>query len=282
MRPIRIIPLLYLAGALVLSSFSCRAGESSLSREQMYDLFSQGKEFFRQANALAPTNPREAKTLYQKAILRFEKIVNDGGIRNGRLFYNTGNAYFRQGELGKAILYYKRAEKLIPTDSNLRQNLEYARSLRRDKIEEKMEKSFLETLFFWHYDLSLKTKFVLFVIFFDSLWLLAIITLFLKRNLALKVGTYGAVILAAALLLSLSLESFFQEKRKEGVIIPAEVVARKGDGESYQPSFKEPLHQGTEFILLEKRSGWCLIELVDGRKCWIPQRDAEPILPSPS
>lgn len=273
---IGIASLLFLA-YVVLFPLAVRAEGPSLTREQMYDLFSQGKEFFRQANSLAGTNPREAKALYQKTILRFEKIANEGGVRNGRLFYNLGNAYFRRGELGRAILYYKRAEKLIPTDSNLRQNLEYARSLRQDKLEKNTEKRFLETLFFWHYDLSLKTKFIFFVIFFDTFWILAIITLFFKRSLTLKVGIYGAGILAAALFLSLSLDSIFREKQKEGVIISAEVVARKGDGESYQPSFKEPLHRGTEFSLLEKRGVWWHIRLPDGRKCWIPERDADPV-----
>jgi len=272
-----IIPLIFLVHAVLFSPAATGAEEPSLTREQIYDLFSQGKEFFRQANELASTNPQKAKNLYQKSILRFEKIANEGGIRNGRLFYNIGNAYFRRGELGKAILYYKRAERLIPTDSNLRQNLEYARSLRQDKIEEKIERRFLGTLFFWHNDLSLKTKFILFVVFFNTLWLLAVITLFFKKNLTLKVGICGAGILAAALLLSLSIDSFSRQKMKEGVIISAEVVARKGDGESYQPSFKDPLHQGTEFTILEKRSGWWHIRLPDGRECWIPARDAESV-----
>ncbi len=268
--------LMFLISAFVFP-LTIKAKEPSLSREQIYTLFRQGENFFRQADALAAGNPREAKTLYLQALLRFEKIVNAGGIRNGRLFYDMGNAYFRRGELGKAILYYKRAEKLIPTDSHLRQNLEYARSLRRDKIKEKTKSRFPGTFFFRSYVLNLKTKFILFIIFFDTFWILALMTLRLKRNLPLKVGIYGTGILAAALLLSFSLSSFLGEKYKEGVIISAQVLARKGDGESYRPSFREPLHQGTEFILLEKRVGWWHIQLPDGREGWIPGRDAESV-----
>lgn len=273
---IGIVSLIFLISALVFP-LTGRAKEPSLTREQISILFSQGKKFFRQAGTLAAGNPREAKTLYLEALLRFEKIANAGGIKNGRLFYDIGNAYFRRGELGKAILYYKRAEKLIPRDSNLRQNLQYARSLRRDKIKEKTESRFLGTFFFRRYDLNLKTKFILFVIFFDILWILALMTLLIKKNLPLKIGIYGTGILAVALLFSLSLSSFLQGKYKEGVIISAQVVARKGDGESYRPSFREPLHQGTEFILLKKRVGWWHIQLSDGRECWIPGRDAESV-----
>jgi tetratricopeptide (TPR) repeat protein len=273
---IGIVSLIVLISALVFP-LTLRAKEPSLTREQIHTLFRRGENFFRRADTLAATNPREAKTLYLQALLRFEKIVNAGGIRNGRLFYDIGNAYFRRGELGRAILYYKRAEKLIPRDSHLRQNLEYVRSLRRDKIKEKPESRFLGTLFFRRYGLNLKTEFILFVIFFDTLWILALITLLIKKNLPLKIGIYGTGILAAVFLFSLSLSSFLQEKYKEGVIVSAQVVARKGDGESYRPSFREPLHQGTEFILLEKRVGWWHIQLPDGREGWIPGRDAESV-----
>jgi len=48
-------------------------------------------------------------------------------------------------------------------------------------------------------------------------------------------------------------------------------------GRNYPPSFKEPLHEGTEFNLLEKRSGWFHIKLFDGSEGWIPDDSAETI-----
>ena len=50
---------------------------------------------------------------YEAAIVEFSKIV-DAGIRNGNLFYNLGNAYLRNGDVGYAMLWYERALKLIP------------------------------------------------------------------------------------------------------------------------------------------------------------------------
>ena len=60
-----------------------------------------------------------------------------------------------------------------------------------------------------------------------------------------------------------------------GVMIAAEVLARKGDGERYAPAFQEPLHSGTEFLQLETRTHWWNIRLADGQTCWIPARVAE-------
>jgi uncharacterized protein YgiM (DUF1202 family) len=49
----------------------------------------------------------------------------------------------------------------------------------------------------------------------------------------------------------------------------------------YESSFQEPLHDGTEFTLVEERSGWYLIRLRDGSSGWIPIFSAELIHPQP-
>jgi hypothetical protein len=48
-----------------------------------------------------------------------------------------------------------------------------------------------------------------------------------------------------------------------------------GDADTYQPSFKEPLHAGSEFRLIEKRPGWWRVELENGDRTWIPDGAAE-------
>lgn len=60
-----------------------------------------------------------------------------------------------------------------------------------------------------------------------------------------------------------------------GVVLSPEVIGRQGDAESYQPSFEDPLHAGTEFLLLEDRGAWWQIELPDGRSSWIPEKTGE-------
>ena len=59
-----------------------------------------------------------------------------------------------------------------------------------------------------------------------------------------------------------------------GVITQADVVARKGNAESYEPALNEKLSEGTEFRLLERRGDWLLIRLPGGQEGWIDQRAA--------
>jgi hypothetical protein len=66
-----------------------------------------------------------------------------------------------------------------------------------------------------------------------------------------------------------------EESNVRSEVIPEqEVMGRKGDSSTFDPTFKEPLHTGAEFKLDEKRRGWLYIEPADGRRCWIPESAA--------
>ena len=82
-------------------------------------------------------------------------------------------------------------------------------------------------------------------------------------------------VLSALFAGSLAADEISSSKNHPGVIISSEVVARKGNSETYEPSFKESLHSGTEFNLIENRGDWINIELADARTCWIPSKDIE-------
>ncbi len=259
--------------AVVLLAVGATRADQMLTYDQSVELFAEGNVLFRQANDQAAKDAEAAKELYLKAAMRFERIAESGQIHNGKLYYNTGNAYFRMGNLGMAILNYRRAKAFIPNDLNLQQNLTFARSRCVDKIGETQEKKVLKTLFFWHYDLAGSTRAVLFAIFFVCIWVCAAVRIFARRVVLLWILTVVAI--ASVLLFgSLLAETVLASDNMDGVITATEVIARKGDGQSYQPSFREPLHAGTEFVMIEDRRDWLHIELGDGRQCWIRAKNA--------
>ena len=256
------------------AGLGCVGRAKGLDRNEVTDLFSQGKELFRQANERVGRDPEGARELYRKAAMRFERIVTEGGLHNGRLYYNIGNAYFRIQDLGRAILNYRRAEQFVPNDVNLQQNLDYARARRLDKVEEPAETRVLKTLLFWHYDLSAGVRSGVFVTAFGLVWLLAAARLFLRSGTLTWLISIGALV-ALLMLGSLVAEAVWQHRHRPGVMIAAEVVARQGDSETFEPSFTAPLHAGTEFTLLENRGAWCHVQLVDNRTCWVPAGSVE-------
>ena len=54
-----------------------------------------------------------------------------------------------------------------------------------------------------------------------------------------------------------------------------EVIVRKGNSTSYEPQFNQPLYEGVEFTLIERRGDWLRIELPDGNSGWISADQAE-------
>ncbi|MEZ5363744.1 MAG: hypothetical protein R2748_15720 [Bryobacterales bacterium] len=245
---------------------------AALDAQQAKQLFDEANGAFRQAGET--TDPREAFGLYQSAALRYERLLDEGGIRNAKLFYDLGNAYFRSGDFGRAILNYRRAQALAPSDSNVRQNLEAARAARTDRFADPTETRVLRTLLFWHFDLSFGTRLALLAVFSAAFWCLAALRLFRPERvprpaLALCGG------LAAALLLSVAFEGWRAGDEAAGVIVAKEATARKGDGDNYEPAFTEPLHAGAEIRVLERRGDWSHGELPDGRTFWVRDRDVE-------
>ncbi len=79
---------------------------------------------------------------YAVAIEQYEEVL-DNGFESGALYFNLGNSYYRKGELGKAILNYERAKRLLPRDSDLNFNYHYALSQVKNGREE-------ASLNFWH------------------------------------------------------------------------------------------------------------------------------------
>ncbi|MHC4312465.1 MAG: tetratricopeptide repeat protein [Planctomycetota bacterium] len=139
-----------------------------MSKEQAYSLFSQANQSFREANSAK--NPQQAEKLYEKAILAFKRIINEGRIKNAKLYYNLANAYFLKGDIGNAILNYRRAEKLDDSDANIQKNLTFARGRRIDKVVTKTEKRVLQTLLSFY---SPASSLVLFVYALRQLYGLA-------------------------------------------------------------------------------------------------------------
>ena len=266
-----------IAGVVLASSQVTGAFETG----ELDALLSEGQELFQQASNTEDTE--RAQTLYQKALYRFEVVVNEGQGSNGKLLYNIGNTYYRLGHIGRAILFYRRAQLFIPADRNLKHNLRYVRTQRVDLIPSRQDAAVFRTLFAWHFSIPMRVKLFIFI---AGLWVACILTAHLmlrpdrrKRWKNIFFAVWGGI----ALIMAVSL--VFDEVRfrtlKDGVIITEEVVARKGDGIAYQRSFVDPLHQGTEFKLLEERTGWYYIELEDGRRGWIPEFAGEMVLPIP-
>jgi len=75
----------------------------------------------------------EANRLYEEgnyaaAAKAYEQIVQSGKVSSA-LCFNLGNAWFKHGQLGRAIVCYRQAAALSPRDPDILANLRFARDM---------------------------------------------------------------------------------------------------------------------------------------------------------
>jgi tetratricopeptide (TPR) repeat protein len=206
---------------------------------------------------------------WQGAIKAFEQLA-DKGIQNGRLFYNLGNAYLKNDDLGRALLWYERALKFIPDDPDLKFNYDYALTLTKDERGEQTS-PLLRILFFWKYQLSADTIRWVALVLNAVLWVSLSVLAIRKKHLLRP-----SIILAAAATLIFSATAIFNYIESahihHAIILPAEVPVRSGFTDSATQLFV--LHAGTK-VRVERESGdYLLIRYTEDKIGWVRKADA--------
>ena len=226
--------------------------------------------------AMAASNALYEGGHYEQAARSFQQLV-DKGYGDPVLYYNLGNAYFKDGDTGRAILNYLRAERLSPRDGDIRANLDFARGQTLDVLEsgESPLVTSVTSLLFRFTASELGAVALAFWILFASCLLFLLIGP--RRWLA---WTKPAVVVTAVLLLlgggSLGARLYVDSASREAVIVAEEVDVVSGPGSRYTPEFT--LHAGTETGLVEKRGAWARIALPGGSlQGWVPAAAVEEV-----
>ena len=85
-------------------------------------------------DAFDAANAAYADGRYEEAAAMYQSLLDEQP--DATLYYNLGNARFKQGELAQAILNYERALRLKPNYKDARYNLAFAESRITDNIVE--------------------------------------------------------------------------------------------------------------------------------------------------
>ncbi len=256
--------VLILSALLVVSAFSLFAQDGV----DLKALLDSAESAFKMGNELLAEQPEKAKAAYLESLKAYNSII-ESGVENPKLYYNAANAYLRLEQTGYAILYYKKALLYSPNDSQIRYNLNYARSIQKNDFNVKAESKILHIMFFWHYMLS-------------PLWKIAIViaanlvfwsALFLKRFGRQSVGLAAAVLVIALVFGASFIVELISSDELHGVVTAESTIGRLGDSRSYEAAFEAPLYQGVEFTVEQQRVGWILARLPNDELVWLEESD---------
>jgi tetratricopeptide (TPR) repeat protein len=203
---------------------------------------------------------------YLRAAVLYQEIL-DRGVVSGALLYNQGNAYMRAGQRGRAIACYRRALAYRPRDPQLHANLQLALGA---ESAIRGPRGLLDYVFFWHDWISYPGKVRAAAALASLAFAFGILALFVPPRRVFRRAAWGTLVLTVIVAGSAAYDWHRFERIQRGVVVRAEVVARKGNADSYDPAFTEPLKEGTELRVVERRGAWLQIQLAGGQTGWVP------------
>ncbi len=192
------------------------------------------------------------------------------GADGGSLYYNIGNACFKQKKLGEAIYFWEKARRRLPGDPDIKENLELANLLVVDRVEVPPEplpvRWFDSAVHMLTADQDSLVALVLFVIsnIMFSAYLLATTRRAALRALAL---TLAGGIFCALFAGALAWRLFEKNTRQEGVVVEQKAEVRSGPGNENITVFT--VHEGILVRVRGESGGWYQVNLPNGWSGWL-------------
>ena len=243
--------------AFILLGIVLFTGTSYPVTNQTAELMKRGNELYQQKQ-------------YKKAVETYKDIINMG-YEGTSLYYNLGNAYYREGEIGYAILYYEKALRLSPGDADVQHNLLIANTKTVDKIET------IPTFFlfqWWESLLALLsingwtyTAYIFYLLLLLSIGLY----FFAKKARLQRYAFFGGLSTLLLMIITLTLLIINLNRElnvKKAIVIAPTVTVKLSPDPSSNDAFV--IHEGLKVKEEDHVDNWVKIRLSDGKEGWLP------------
>jgi len=225
---------------------------------------------FAQADAeFAKANQEFAQGHFKEAISGYEALIRSGQW-SANVFYDLGNAYFRTGDFGRAILNYERALALERHHPEATANLQIARDEAHAlEIQPSSLERYLQFASLNQYSIAAATAFWLAIF--------AMFALIFKQRRSARVI---AVSICCLLVLAVAVYAIFTiERGSKGqalaVVTGKDVQARLATADTANSVLALPA--GSEIKILSTRGDWIYAALPNNLRGWIPAKNAEQV-----
>lgn len=210
---------------------------------------------------------------YKKAIESYEQLLKEG-YTSSHLYYNLGNAYYRNNQLGKAIYNYERAKKIDPNNADVKNNLAIAYSKTIDKIEVK------ENFFISAVKTNVLSTFSTSVWAWFTIGLSVLVFVFLylffagPSTMVKRLSFFVTVVLLVVLFVVYFLgKSAVNAKTENNFAVITSPQIKIYTEPSSTSSSKFNLHEGTRVKIIDMNADWILIKLENGNEGWLKLAD---------
>lgn len=212
----------------------------------------------------------------------YAAIIERFQVEDATLYHNLGNACFRSGAYGSAILYYKRAQKLEP-DAKLSESLDRNLDAARRTLQARYRSSANTSMVYADpsgvvYQVTHLVGETTLAIVFAALWF-GLFGLLMLRRLRPNVRWPGRVAVPVGLLVAVAGVLVWgriatDADQRVGVVVAAEAMLRDGKHEIAQG---KSLAEGLEVRILDGDTAWTQVELADGQRGWVESKSVKQI-----
>jgi tetratricopeptide (TPR) repeat protein len=215
----------------------------------------------------ARANQAYSEGRFQEAVDGYQGLI-DSGRWHANLCYNLGNAWFRLGNFGKAILNYERALALDPHHPEASANLRLARDearaleLRKDRVE---KYAAMATPTQYAVAAAIAIWFVLFALtrlFFSP-----------RRSAGRMALVACAVVVCALSVYALYTLENGAQGRALAIVTGKDIEARLATADNASSILTLPA--GSEIKVLSQRGDWVYAALPNEQRGWIAARAVE-------
>jgi tetratricopeptide (TPR) repeat protein len=241
----RVFQLLVILIACLVVPLRASAGNSEPAFEAANKLYEEGR--------------------FAEAATAYETLLHSGGV-SAPLYFNLGNAYFKAGQLGRAIAAYRNGRSLSPRDPDITANLQFARNQRQGPSIS------ISAFQRWLGKFSLNEWTMLTSVAFWAWLLLRALTEFRP---ALKQPLRGTqfILGASAVGLGILLVAGWRAERLSQVVVVSipQAPVRHGPLDESQIAFT--VNDGAELRLLDRKDDWFQVTTGPNRVGWL-KRDS--------
>jgi len=259
------------------ATHACHSGSAQLfARRSFYSVILLNAILwsFVAASAFAQTdfdkaNQEYAQGHFPEAISGYEALVR-AGQWSANLFYDLGNAYFRVGDFGRAILNYERALALERHHPEATANLQIARDEARAlELQQSWPERYLQFANVNEYSIAAAIAFWLAVF--------AIVMLILARR---RSATLIAMLMFFLLASAVAIYAVYTLERGSSgsalaIVTGKNVQARLATADSANSVLALP--PGSEVKILSTRGDWIYAALPNTLRGWISAKDAQQV-----
>lgn len=251
----RKLPLLLILAALVIVATVIPAAADE-----------PGETFARANQSYEAGNYSGALNLY---------LAGEKEIAHWKLFYNTGNCYYKLNNFVKAKIYYLRAERLKPFEPSIQKNIDIVNRRFSDKIEAAKPDFISRTALRIESFITLNVVSVVLLLAVAVLNAFIFILLIKGKNRFRLYGVSFSLIIVLLIGVYHIYRTGKQERRNTAVIVKADTQLRSGPGENNTVLFK--VNPGLKVRIIEQSRQWMQVSASSQVAGWVPADRLEKI-----